>query len=1253
MSNSPQDNYLKKELYELIKADESIFDFIQESSLDGLWYWDLENPENEWMNPRFWTVLGYNPAEKPHKSSAWQHIINQDDLVTATENFAKHCENPKHPYDQIVRYTHKSGATVWIRCRGMAIRDKNGKPIRMLGAHHDITNLKTKEIELNQAKEKAEESERQLAAKNDEYEAINEELRQTNQELFEAKEQAEYINANVTAIIEGTAESIWAFDRDYNVLYINNAFQKEFHAAFGIWLNKGSSLLNVLPEALRPIWNSRYDRTLSNEQFTVVDEVETAFGKIFIQVSFNPIVKINKVIGGSCFGSNITQRMQSEEALRKSEANLRNIIDSSPVAYHIYMLESENRLVFRMFNPSADMMLHMSHEQFIGQDILEAFPALAGTGIPEMYKAVAKGELNTQNFEIPYNYKGINGVYDVRVFQGAEGQAVVNFTDISVRKQAEEELQKSQALYHDLVETSQDLIWQCDAQGHYIYLNPAYEKLFGYQLNEMLGRSFTDFQSPQQAKRDIELFGHLLQTGSTTNGFETVHLKKDGTELHLVFNAKVVYNAEGHITGTRGTAYDITQRKRAEEALRNSERKTRAILDKSFQFIGLISREGILLDANLASLELAGASKEEVLNKPFWECPWWKHSIDLQHKLRKAIKSASEGEDIRFEASHPAADGSLRYVDFSLRPVKNDQGDVIYLIPEGHDITERKKAEEELQCNFNFQEIIADISSNFVISSKESFDIDINEMLFKIGNYFQVDRGYLFLFSDNLKTMTNTHEWCSDGILPQKDNIQNHPLDAFPWWTKQIFSKDYIHIPNVAELPKEADVEKKEFHAQSIKSLITIPVRSENKIWGFVGFDSVKKNYEWNKIEIKNLITISNIISNLLFKLRNEEHLLAAKEKAEESDRLKTAFLQNMSHEIRTPMNAIIGFSSLLPDSFQDKEKLEDFSKIINQRSEDLLDIINDILDISKIESGQSTLNIEECNINETFSELNSFFRDYQNRTKKQHIELLLQPLNGATEAIIKTDKIKLKQILVNLISNAFKFTETGTIRCGCELENNKLKFFVSDTGVGIPKHKYDFVFERFAQLNNSSCQNIGGTGLGLPIVKGLVGLLGGQVWLESECDKGTTFFFTIDYFPLGVPPKHAFNGAKNNDGIFMGITVLIVEDDAYNAMYLNEILLKHVASIYTVNNGADAIEFVKNNTVDVVLMDVRLPDMTGYEATKEILIHNPAIMVIAQTAYAAQDEHQKALNNGCVDYISKPTKQEQLLTILRKHLKQ
>jgi len=243
-----------------------------------------------------------------------------------------------------------------------------------------------------------------------------------------------------------------------------------------------------------------------------------------------------------------------------------------------------------------------------------------------------------------------------------------------------------------------------------------------------------------------------------------------------------------------------------------------------------------------------------------------------------------------------------------------------------------------------------------------------------------------------------------------------------------------------------------------------------------------------------------------------EFDLIRAKEKAEESERLKTAFLQNMSHEIRTPLNAIMGFSELLTENFDNKTNLESYAAIINQRSSDLLEIINDILDISRIESGQLTVPIEECNLSSLFEELLAFFTEYQKRIDKPHVKLILKSFTQG-ENVILTDSVKLKQIFINLIGNAFKFTNEGKIEVGYRFDNNdKLLFYVSDTGVGIPIDKQALVFDRFTQLQQGKSNIIGGTGLGLSIVKGLVGLLGGEIFLESEPSKGSTFSFTLPY---------------------------------------------------------------------------------------------------------------------------------------------
>jgi PAS domain S-box-containing protein len=383
-----------------------------------------------------------------------------------------------------------------------------------------------------------------------------------------------------------------------------------------------------------------------------------------------------------------------------------------------------------------------------------------------------------------------------------------------------------------------------------------------------------------------------------------------------------------------------------------------------------------------------------------------------------------------------------------------------------------------------------------------------------------------------------------------------------------------------------------------------------------------------------------------------ELELIEEKERAEENDRLKTAFLQNMSHEIRTPMNAIKGFSSLLVTNHNNPAKLQKFSQIIDQRSDDLLNIIDDILDIARIESGQLPVHEEECDLFELFDELTTQFVEFQDRLNKNHIQLRLQVYCNPEGTVIITDRGKLKQILVNLLTNAFKFTNEGKIEGSCKIVNNKLMFYISDTGIGIPKHKQKAVFDRFTQLQHTENRAIGGTGLGLSIVNGLVQLLGGNVMLESEPGQGSEFSFEIPYKLKSAKTRIIEKAtAKNTLFDFTNKTILIVEDEIYNEEYLKEILFETGINILSATTGKNAIDIASNHSIDLVLLDFKLPDMDGYQVFHEIRKVKPNLKFIAQTAYAADTDKRKVLDSGVNDYISKPIDSALLLSIISKHL--
>lgn len=383
-----------------------------------------------------------------------------------------------------------------------------------------------------------------------------------------------------------------------------------------------------------------------------------------------------------------------------------------------------------------------------------------------------------------------------------------------------------------------------------------------------------------------------------------------------------------------------------------------------------------------------------------------------------------------------------------------------------------------------------------------------------------------------------------------------------------------------------------------------------------------------------------------------EEELKRVWIKAEEADRLKTAFLHNISHEIRTPMNAIVGFANLMNQENIDNEKRKHYTEIICMSSNQLLSIISDLINIATIEAGQEKVNESPNDLNKL---MQSLYHQYEYKVNNDQINFSFSASLPDEKAKIITDETKLFQVFSNLISNAIKFTKTGSINYGYELVENELKFYIKDTGIGIPSEFHSEIFERFRQADNSISRVYGGTGLGLAISKSYVELMGGKIWLESEPDKGSTFYFTIPYKPVILTNEESESGAIKNINLFSTPKkILVAEDEDFNFMLIEELLLGLNFSLIRAKNGLEAFEICKTDpNIDIVLMDIKMPVMNGYEATRQIKSIRPNLPIVALTAYAQKGDREKALSIGCDEYLAKPIVYDQLYTILIRYLEE
>lgn len=401
---------------------------------------------------------------------------------------------------------------------------------------------------------------------------------------------------------------------------------------------------------------------------------------------------------------------------------------------------------------------------------------------------------------------------------------------------------------------------------------------------------------------------------------------------------------------------------------------------------------------------------------------------------------------------------------------------------------------------------------------------------------------------------------------------------------------------------------------------------------------------------------------NTKLKIRNRElyesiiqiqnintELIHAKEKAEESERLKSSFLSNMSHEIRTPMNGILGFTELLKEPKLTGEEQQEYIKVIEKSGNRMLNIINDIVSISKLESGQMNLSYKETSIRDQVQVLYDFFKL---EAEQKNIELKINNTLDNEDCFIRTDEEKINTILSHLVKNAIKFTDHGSIEIGCFKNDTRITFYVKDSGIGITSTKLDLIFERFRQEDDSLNRSYDGAGLGLYIAKSYVNLLGGKIWAANNTNSGAIFYFEIPFIKPHEIEKETQIPLSIGAIETQKLKILVAEDDSISLKFISKILKIFGENLLIARNGIEAVNLCKKNPdIDLILMDIQMPVMNGYEAIKKIREFNEEVIIITQSAFVFTDEAEKAIEVGGNGYISKPINKNQLINHINKEI--
>ena len=938
----------------------------------------------------------------------------------------------------------------------------------------------------------------------------------------------------------------------------------------------------------------------------------------------------------------ITAQTQAGENIKQQASLIKSLLDSIP---DIIFFKDVNG-VYLGCNPPFAEFVGRPRDAIIGKTDNDLFGTEVAVAFRENDRRMLELRESRHNEEWITYPDGRKILLDTlkTPYLGPDGKLIGILgisRDITARQQAEEALRESEVNFRTFFETMTDMIMVGTPDGQVLFTNAAVTRTLGYTPDEMKEMHLLEVHPADKRGEAGEIFAAMFRGERESCPLPLA--RKDGGLVPA--ETRVWFGKWNGAECLFGISKNLSVEQEATHRFERLFRSNPSLIALST----LPERQ--FSDVNDAFLDTLGYSREEILGKTTAELGWFLHP---EQQAARAEKLLADGHIDGFEMQVRRKDGAILDGLFSGEVISSQGRD--YLLTVMVDITERKCAEAELARLSVIQHALTRLATEFVNVPLEMQDAAIHQSLATMGRLIQADRAYLFAYDFAAGTMSNTHEWCGPGIMPEIGNLQAVPNVMLPDWVTAHRRGNPVHIPSVAALPADLPL-RQLLEPQGIRSLITLPLMQGVTCLGFVGFDAVREDRTWREDDVALLRVLAELYAH--FEARRaleratrelQKELIQARDAAQAAALAKSLFLANMSHEIRTPLNAILGYAQIMerecrlcPTGMR--------LKAISRSGEHLLELITDLLELVRSDARTITLAPGTFDFYQTLEDVRLMF------ARRPETQALALTTSHAPDVprFLYTDQGKIRQVLVNLVSNAVKFTAKGGVTLSASLltggatpEGLTLVVEVVDTGCGIRENEQGHIFELFYLAEHS--RNTGkGTGLGLPLSRRYAQALGGDVTVTSRPGEGSCFRFTFharaaDAAAIAPPRRGNVSRLAADQSV---CRILAVDDDAASRDMIAAMLTTVGFAVETADSAEQALNRLRQGgKLDLVLIDKQMPGMNGYEAIGRMreLPGGRELAVLAVTASGFADEQNLALAAGANGYVSKPVRQEPLL---------